>query len=209
MVQAKSHPKLIRKVLNDALGRKSKSTDVKQLIDESSNSEIISSNKNIAQKFKNYFAIISNSYGENFSDRSAFEDYMCSANVGEPFKFLTVSLESLGTIVVSLKNSSPGHDEIFISIQKEFIHLLSPVMVQICNKSVKQGIFPDIKKKPLNSLFSRRQRPGKSIEKIVVAQLEIYLNQSNILTPHQFGFRHAISTENAVQGLLNPSLPCF
>ena len=40
MSQANSRAKLIWKVLNDALGRKSKSTDVKQMIDEDSNSEI-------------------------------------------------------------------------------------------------------------------------------------------------------------------------
>ena len=39
MVQMNSRLKLILKVLNDALGRKSKSTDVKHLIDENGNSE--------------------------------------------------------------------------------------------------------------------------------------------------------------------------
>ena len=41
---------------------------------------------------------------------------MNSANVHKPFRFSTVSLESLETIVGSLKNLSPGHDEIPISI---------------------------------------------------------------------------------------------
>ena len=48
MLQAISRPKLIWKVLNDALRRKSKSTDVKQLIDKDRNSEIITGNKNIS-----------------------------------------------------------------------------------------------------------------------------------------------------------------
>ena len=49
MLQANSRPKLIQKVINDARLRKSKSIDVKQMIDEDSNSEITSGNKNIAQ----------------------------------------------------------------------------------------------------------------------------------------------------------------
>ena len=53
MVQANSCPKLIWKVLTEALGLKSKSTDVKHLIDEDSNSETISGNKSIAQKLIN------------------------------------------------------------------------------------------------------------------------------------------------------------
>ena len=116
--QANSRRKLIWKVLNDALGRKSKSTDVKQLIDENRNNENISGNENIAQKFNNYFVNIGNTCGDNFSDSSAFEDYISSAEASEPFKFLTVSLESLETIVGSLKNSSPGHDEIPCSLVK-------------------------------------------------------------------------------------------
>ena len=92
MLQANSRLKVIWKVLSDALGRKSKPTNVKQLIAEDCNSEIISGNKNIAQKFNNYFDKIGNIYGDHFSDSSAFESHMSSAIVGEPFKFSSVSL---------------------------------------------------------------------------------------------------------------------
>ena len=68
---------------------------------------------------------------------------MSSANVVEPFRFLTVSLESLEAIVRSLKKSSPGHDEIPISILKQLFHLLGSVMLKNFNKNLEQGIFPD------------------------------------------------------------------
>ena len=74
-----------RTSLKDALRRKSKSTDVKQLIDKDINSKIISGNKNIARKLNNYFANNGNTYGDNFSDSSAFENYMSSANVRRAF----------------------------------------------------------------------------------------------------------------------------
>ena len=98
------------------------------MIEEDSKSENISVNKNIAQQFKNYLVNIGNTHGENFSDSSAFEIHMNSANVAQPFKFSTVSLESIEAIVGSLKNSSPDHDEIHISILKEFFLLLGPAM---------------------------------------------------------------------------------
>ena len=60
---------------------------------------------------------------------------MSSANASEPFRFSTVSLDFLEAIVGSLKKSSPGHDEIPISILKELLHLLGPVMLKICNKT--------------------------------------------------------------------------
>ena len=68
---------------------------------------------------------------------------MSIANAGEPFKFSTVSLESLETIVRSLRSSSPDHDEIPIPTLKESFHLLGPVMLKTCNKNLEQGIFPD------------------------------------------------------------------
>ena len=66
MFQAISRPKLIWKILNDAVGGKSTSTDVKQLINENSNSKNISGNKSIAQKFNSHFAYIANTYGDFF-----------------------------------------------------------------------------------------------------------------------------------------------
>ena len=54
---------------------------------------------------------------------------MSSANVGESFKFSTVSLECLETIVGLFKIPLPGHDEISISNLEEFFHFLGPVML--------------------------------------------------------------------------------
>ena len=64
--QANSRPKLIWKVLDDALGRKNKSTDVKQLIDEYHNNEIVSGKQKIAEKFNSYFDNFGSTYGETF-----------------------------------------------------------------------------------------------------------------------------------------------
>ena len=72
---------------------------------------------------------------------------MSSAKAGELYKFSTVSLEKLETIVGSLKISAPGHDEIPISILKELFYLLCPIMLKICYKSLEQGIFPESLKK--------------------------------------------------------------
>ena len=54
-----------------------------------------------------------------FSDSSTVEDNMSSAIAGEPFKFSSVSLESLKTTVDLLKSSSPGYVLISILSLKE------------------------------------------------------------------------------------------
>ena len=69
---------------------------------------------------------------------------MTSANIGEPFKFLTISLKSLEEFVGPLKNSSPGHDDFSTSVLKDFFQLMGPVILRRCNKTLKDGIFPDI-----------------------------------------------------------------
>ena len=74
MAQADSRPKLIWKILNDALTRTIKTTDVSQRIDENSDSEFISCSKNIVQKVNKFLAHISNKNDENFSESSAFKD---------------------------------------------------------------------------------------------------------------------------------------
>ena len=69
-------------------------------------------------------------------------------------RFQTVDLESFQTIVGSLINSSPGHNEIHISILKENFHFPGPGMLQICNKSQEQGIFPNSVKKNIFPIFN-------------------------------------------------------
>ena len=54
--------------------------------------------------------LIFDTYGDNFSDSSPFENYMSGANVCEPFKLLTASLEALEAIVVPQKKPSLGRD---------------------------------------------------------------------------------------------------
>ena len=81
MAQANSHPKIFWKTLNDALWRKSISTDVNQLTDDKSNSDLIHGSKNIALKINKFFVNNGNTYGKHFSHSSAFENYMSSAHV--------------------------------------------------------------------------------------------------------------------------------
>ena len=103
---------------------------VKQLSDENRKIEIVSCNNNIAEKFNIYFAKNGNTYGDKFPDSYAIEDYSNSANIiSQPLRLSTVSLESLETIIGSLKISSPVHGQNPISNLKEFLNLLESVVL--------------------------------------------------------------------------------
>ena len=49
----------------------------------------------------------------------------------------------------------------------------------------------------------------RTLEEIVTSQLKDNLRENTISTPHQFGFRSDISTENAAQNLLNQIYQAF
>ena len=106
----------------------------------------ISGDNNIAQNFNSNFANGGRTDGEKSSDSFAFSDYISNANVGEPFKFPTVSFESLETIFGSLKKSValPWWNPYFL---KKSFHLLGPVLLQICDEISKRGSANIVEKK--------------------------------------------------------------
>ena len=86
-------------------------------------------------------------------------------------------------------------------------------MLQICSRSLEQEIYQNcLKKGPFSQGREEEKtnyRPisipcsfGKILEKYVSTQLENYLNEKNILPPHQFRIRRGISVENAVQNVI-------
>ena len=59
--------------------------------------------------------------------------------------------------------------------------------------------------RPISTLYPF----GKILEKIVISQLEIDLNENNILSPQQFAFRRGISKKKCSLKFVKPSLSCF
>ena len=104
---------------------------------------------------------------------------MSSANARDHFIFLSVSLESLETIVCSLKNSSPRQTIFPVSILKELFRLLSSVLLKICNKSLEQRTFrSSLKKKTKVIRIPVLLRNGLSFGKNTVVKTRT--------TPHYF-----------------------
>ena len=58
------------------------------------------------------------------------------------FSFEPVSVEDMKKVVLSFKNSSPGHDDVPMRLIKRNIDVLADVLVYICNLSLRTGIFP-------------------------------------------------------------------
>lgn len=127
--------------------------------------------------------------------------------------FLTDEYE-IKSIINSLRTSSaPGWDNITVTTLKKIVSHITVPLTYICNLSFTTGIFPDICKKaticPIyksgDKCSPTNYRPisllsvlSKIIEKIVNKRLLTFLENNQLISKNQFGFRRKKSTEDAV-----------
>ncbi len=130
-----------------------------------------------------------------------------------------ISLDELeGAIFKLKKDTAPGPDSIFSTLIINAGHSLIETLLNIINKSWKEGNVPS-KWKQANVKFLKKPgktnynttgsyRPisltsvlGKIMEKIVTSRLEAFVESENILDEEQEGFRHFRSTTNALINL--------
>ena len=158
-----------------------------------------------ANSFNSFFTNIGPELASKINSRNAhFTDYLPQPNPHSLFLSPTNPTEIIN-ITRSLNNSkSHGHDRISVSFLKEIIHPLANPLSHIFNKSLSQGVFPDLFKiAKINPIFKkdnpheiRNYRPisllpsiSKIFEKIVYNRLYEFINKHNLLTSNQYGFR--------------------
>lgn len=135
------------------------------------------------------------------------------------FFFQPTDPQEISEYIKQLKNeSAPGLDGIKSPLIKIICkHIIEP-FTHICNLSLSNGCFPEIWKtatvtpiyKAGDKSCPSNYRPisllsllSKLLEKIANNRLTSYLEQNNLLSDIQFGFRRGRSTEHAVSQLLD------
>ena len=123
--------------------------------------------------------------------------------------------EALCKTISQMSSTSCPLDVIPTPFLKEVLHSVTGDMLQIVNTSLCTGVFPEVlktaivrpllKKPNLDPSLLENYRPisnlpflGKVIEKIVITQLDVFLQDNNILNKFQSGFRKGHSTETAL-----------
>lgn len=168
----------------------------------------------MADEFNEYFAQVGYNLAKEIdsSGPPAVDD---SAHaLGSVFTLHTITEHDLLKYVTSLRgNSAPGVDGIKASFLKEHFHILSKPLLHIVNESIRSGEFPDVFKvakviplyKSNDVTCTSNFRPisllsvfAKVIEKIVKDQLTKYLEDNDILTDTQFGFRKSKNISDAL-----------
>lgn len=143
---------------------------------------------------------------------------------GHEFCLEPVTEEQLVQCITEMRGgSAPGHDKISTKFLKNnFTHFLTPLK-HIINLSLISGVFPDhcklakvipIFKSSCKTNMSN-YRPisllsvvSKVLEKCVKVQLQNYLEENQLLSEHQFGFRRNKNTSDALFAINKSIMDC-
>ncbi|KAL1447498.1 hypothetical protein WDU94_003516 [Cyamophila willieti] len=115
---------------------------------------------------------------------------------------------------MTLKNSAaPGYDGISSITLKKIVGYITKPLKHVINLSLDNGIFPTCYKKSIvipvfkkgNSRLLENYRPisvlcnfSKILEKCIKSRLDFYLDNNNLITSRQFGFRKEVGCEDAL-----------
>lgn len=190
-------------------GRKSSSHNITLNIDN----ESITKPSHVASTFNNFFTNIGKNLAEAIPEQANdFREYLGNRTVND----MTLSLateEEILLIINNFGNTSPGYDDVPMTIIKRVAPKIAPIIKHLCNCSFISGTFPEKMKiarvvpiyKSGDKTLPKNYRPvsilpvfSKVLEKLACNRLETFCNENNILCNSQFGFRKNRTTETAL-----------
>ena len=188
---------------------------------------LVSEPKSVATKFNKFFAAIGSKVAGRLRpvSKDAWKKYETvkeankQSDIKSTLDFQRVEQNTVQSILHSLKvNKAAGLDRIPARLLKDAEAELAPSITYLVNKSISDGIVPDLWKvarvtplyKSDDKLQVENYRPisvlpvlSKVVERVVHSQLNAHLHQLDFLYQHQYGFRRGHSTEQAITQLNN------
>lgn len=174
------------------------------------NGQTTSDLQEIANEMNNFFSTIGKKLASKIQPRVQTYD-----NLSVKSMFLKpVSEAELINIIGSLKNTnSCGEDGISSKVLKENHKSLIKPFIHLINTIFSSGYYPKIFKQSVvipihksgDKTDKNNYRPialcsvlNKVVEKSIKVKLWEYLEENKIISPHQFGFKPGVSTDNAL-----------
>ena len=215
LLNEKHSPRNTWRILNSLLGREKGASEYSVLVD----GEIVSDPYEVATGFNEFFSKIGANLAQKFSDSNDFQEYLPPMNSNiVNFQMNPTTVEEVTNTVFSLRNASPGHDDLPLFVFRENILNLVDALTYICNLSLTTGIFPAklaIAKvvciyKSGDPSDTGNYRPisvlpilSKLLEKLVTVRLTAYFSENRLLTDCQYGFRKDVSTLDAMHAVVD------
>lgn len=210
---AEGDKRKIYDTINEAINYKpNKSSDPSKI---KIGSEVIVDPLKIAECFNSHYIQVGSSGSCNsHTDSNTYRTVGRDSLFPSSFYLSPVCEREIGKIIDSMRGeSAPGHDGIRIKdLKKLKIHVINPLK-HVFNLCIKQGVFPkNFKIAIIKPVFKKgdpklveNYRPisltiafSKIFERIIKIRLSKYLNENDILSDKQYGFREGRNTNDAV-----------
>ena len=201
--------------------KKKKSLNIKRL---TSNGKDIRDPKAISNCLNDHFNSIGHKMAKQIHNPNYQNaQYLDHIPVTQPsIEFIPITLDEIIKLIRGLEpNKAPGPDGIGTYIIKHTEEIIAPVLVTLYNTCMDHGTFPDKLKRarivPLHKGGATNEatnyRPisllplfAKLFEKVIKNRLLSFLEENNVITEHQYGFRKSYSTELAIIDIQNTLL---
>lgn len=183
------------------------------------NGHILDEGVQIAQYFNKKFVETAKRTGVSPNSHVALKlTEKVQTNASVKFEFKRVTVTDVIKTIKSIKNKkTAGYDEVPVDLMRKISYYIAKPLSVIISQSFEKSVFPDILKyAELKPLFKKGEqhnpdnyRPvsvlpafSKVFEKLAFEQLSSFLEQNNILTNCQYGFRKGRNTISAISNFI-------
>ncbi|MGL1889690.1 MAG: reverse transcriptase domain-containing protein [Reichenbachiella sp.] len=202
------------KVLKNIIGKDSKQS--KQKTSFLINGKVVYDSQVIANEFNIFFVSIGPLLAKDIV--STVNPLFYLTPVVNSIVMLEMSIMEVRYIIESLKDSSPGWDNIPTLVAKQCVDSYIEPLTDLINKSISEGVFPSELKlarvvpifKSGDSSSINNYRPisilsffSKVFEKIMYNSISDFMESSDTIYKYQFGFRKKHSTQLAIMSLVD------
>ena len=211
-IKYKKNSRMRWRTMNELLNKQKKNTNIsKTFIDASS--KTIDDPKEIASKFNEYFINIGPNLANKIECREndSFEKYL-TGNYQSNMFLDPITEDKLEKELKNMRsNKSSGYDGVIIKIIQLASKEISLPLTHIFNLTFTTGTIPDDLKialvTPVFKGYDEKRfenyRPisvltsfSKLLERFMVKRLTKFIDQNNVLSKHQYGFRKNIGRQN-------------
>ena len=167
----------------------------------------------VSRKFIEYFTNIGIKITAKFAKKNnRFKSYLTN-RVVKDFQMTPITPIEVDSIIAGLKNNGNNPNLISTSVLKNSKDILTPIICHLINLFVEQGYFPDnLKSGRITPIYKGGERESinnyrpvcslhplsKIIEKVISNRMIDFLEEYNIFSDTQFGFRKSMGTETAL-----------